>query len=45
MNVEVLWQKMREFDLKTNIGGRLWTSYAGGEIRTLSNPLCRLTCL
>jgi hypothetical protein len=45
MNVEVLWQKMREFDLKMNIGGRLWTSYAGGEIRTLSNPLCRLTCL
>jgi hypothetical protein len=37
MNVEVMWTKKREFELKMDVGGRLWTGHAGGEIRTL-NP-------
>ena len=35
----LLWTKKREFELKMNIGGRLWMGYAGGEIRRGSSTV------
>jgi hypothetical protein len=45
MNVEVLWTKKREFELKMDVGGRLWMGYAGGGIRTLNPSVCHFIWL